>query len=196
MAYTIEDAKLLIAEVNKKGGNWPTNDQDFIQAVTAWLNHESGPQWNPLGIMRNGQLVRFENEQKAFEGVANLLATGKYGYDKVIIAGRTGDPQLFLTALAQSSWSGTRYGYPKTNNLIRTYNRLFGENLTIPSQSNNDLSWEEAIQRARKISGVDSNPIDSLVDAIIWVLLIIVGVAVIFIGAFLLKGGNSGSETD
>lgn len=56
------------------------------------------------------------------------LQNSGYGYDRVIAAARSGNPQAFLNALARSSWSAGKYGTKNggANKLILIYNNLPG----------------------------------------------------------------------
>lgn len=120
------------------------------KAVIAWMRHESGSTIignNPFNLrpsaaaasgvatvgsrhsVSSGDFAVFATPQDGAAAAAGLLLSGGNdwrGYGGVVKSARKGDPIGFLDALARSAWSGSRYGGPKNNGLLKTYASVTG----------------------------------------------------------------------
>lgn len=120
------------------------------KAVVAWMRHESGSTIignNPFNLRpgaaaasgvktcgsrhstSSGDFAVFCSPTDGAAAAAGLLKSGGddwRGYGRVVRAAQKGDPIAFLDALARSAWSGSRYGGPKNNGLLKTYAGISG----------------------------------------------------------------------
>lgn len=147
MVATVREADLAKAFLSELGAK----DTPLMEkAVVAWMRHESGSRIignNPFNLrpsaaaasgiktcgsrtsVSSGQFAVFCSPTDGARAAAGLLKSAGHdwrGYDRVVAAARKGDPIKFLDALARSAWSGSRYGGPKNNGLLKTYASITG----------------------------------------------------------------------
>lgn len=125
-------------------------DIDMRKAVVCWKRGESG-----YAIHRNNpENITYFTGEPGFVGMAggfSVFASLRYGWEAtayalkkfpndfrrfgpVVAAINRTDPIGFLTALAQSAWDASHYGYPATNHLISLYDNFggFGKDTVYP----------------------------------------------------------------